>query len=189
MIFYLWHRFNFSIGIGWFYITYIKSVYVAEALIGNKSLLRICDNSSWRVYIVLYFPSSYIKYFFRSFVPPVRDDESETQRKAHAKRVRETRRSTQGVTLEELKSAEQIVKQKNQDISKTKLNNSTQVETNNNSTNNLTTPQVSIICILKFMSLPMFSLWSLYIWISSKEINIISVYSSWHSRLTFYKNK
>ena len=32
---------------------------------------------------------------FRSFVPPVRDEESETQRKAHAKRVRETRRSTQ----------------------------------------------------------------------------------------------
>ena len=31
----------------------------------------------------------------RSFVTPVRDEESETQRKAHAKRVRETRRSTQ----------------------------------------------------------------------------------------------
>ncbi|XP_022175450.1 protein phosphatase 1 regulatory subunit 12A isoform X5 [Myzus persicae] len=75
----------------------------------------------------------------RSFVPPVRDDESETQRKAHAKRVRETRRSTQGVTLEELKSAEQIVKQKNQDTGKSKLNNS-QVETNNNSTNNIGTP-------------------------------------------------
>lgn len=30
--------------------------------------------------------------FRRSFVPPVRDEESETQRKAHAKRVRETRR-------------------------------------------------------------------------------------------------
>lgn len=47
---------------------------------------------------------------FRSFVPPVRDEESETQRKAHAKRVRETRRSTQGVTLEEIKSAEQFAK-------------------------------------------------------------------------------
>ncbi len=31
----------------------------------------------------------------RSFVPPVRDEEHEIQRKAHAKRVRETRRSTQ----------------------------------------------------------------------------------------------
>ncbi|XP_039287004.1 protein phosphatase 1 regulatory subunit 12B isoform X21 [Nilaparvata lugens] len=50
----------------------------------------------------------------RSFVPPVRDEESETQRKAHAKRVRETRRSTQGVTLDEIKSAEQLVKQKQQ---------------------------------------------------------------------------
>jgi protein phosphatase 1 regulatory subunit 12A len=47
-------------------------------------------------------------------VPPVRDEESETQRKAHAKRVRETRRSTQGVTLEEIKSAEQLVKKKQQ---------------------------------------------------------------------------
>jgi protein phosphatase 1 regulatory subunit 12A len=54
--------------------------------------------------------------FFRSFVPPVRDEESETQRKAHAKRVRETRRSTQGVTLEDLKSAEQLVKRKQQQV-------------------------------------------------------------------------
>eukprot|EP00096_Caligus_rogercresseyi_P008751 TRINITY_DN282_c1_g1_i8.p1 TRINITY_DN282_c1_g1~~TRINITY_DN282_c1_g1_i8.p1 ORF type:complete len:391 (+),score=135.49 TRINITY_DN282_c1_g1_i8:107-1279(+) len=52
--------------------------------------------------------------YSRSFVPPVRDEESETQRKAHAKRVRETRRSTQGVTLEDLKSAEQLVKKKQQ---------------------------------------------------------------------------
>lgn len=58
-------------------------------------------------------------------MPPVRDEESETQRKAHAKRVRETRRSTQGVTLEEIKSAEQFVKKKN-----TGLNN------NNNSSSN-----------------------------------------------------
>ncbi|KAL1130895.1 hypothetical protein AAG570_012136 [Ranatra chinensis] len=54
------------------------------------------------------------KHYVRSFVPPVRDEESETQRKAHAKRVRETRRSTQGVTLEEIKSAEQLVKKKQQ---------------------------------------------------------------------------
>ncbi|XP_022673038.1 protein phosphatase 1 regulatory subunit 12C-like isoform X2 [Varroa destructor] len=46
----------------------------------------------------------------RSFVAPVRDEESETQRKAHAKRVRETRRSTQGVTLEDIKSAEEHLK-------------------------------------------------------------------------------
>ncbi|XP_049829359.1 protein phosphatase 1 regulatory subunit 12C isoform X10 [Schistocerca gregaria] len=59
-------------------------------------------------------PGNIFKNFFKSFVPPVRDEESETQRKAHAKRVRETRRSTQGVTLEEIKSAEQLVKRKNQ---------------------------------------------------------------------------
>ena len=52
----------------------------------------------------------------RSFVPPIRDEESETQRKAHAKRVRETRRSTQGVTLEEVKSAEQLIKMQNQTV-------------------------------------------------------------------------
>lgn len=98
--------------------------------------------------------------FYRSFVPPVRDDESETQRKAHAKRVRETRRSTQGVTLEELKSAEQIVKQKNQDIGKSsKLNNSNnQVETNNNSTINIETPQVSLIYIQKCIHFLLFFL-------------------------------
>lgn len=90
-------------------------------------------------------------FLFRSFVPPVRDDESETQRKAHAKRVRETRRSTQGVTLEELKSAEQIVKQKNQDTGKSKLNNFHQVETNNNSTNNIGTPQVSKMVMYKYI--------------------------------------
>ncbi|CAA9997961.1 unnamed protein product [Nesidiocoris tenuis] len=59
-------------------------------------------------------PANIFKNFFKSFVPPVRDEESETQRKAHAKRVRETRRSTQGVTLEEIKSAEQLVKKKQQ---------------------------------------------------------------------------
>lgn len=42
----------------------------------------------------------------RPFIPPIRDEESELQRKAHAKRVRETRRSTQGVLLEDIKTAE-----------------------------------------------------------------------------------
>ncbi|RZF38920.1 hypothetical protein LSTR_LSTR005167 [Laodelphax striatellus] len=69
-------------------------------------------------------PGNIFKNFFKSFVPPVRDEESETQRKAHAKRVRETRRSTQGVTLDEIKSAEQLVKQKQQ----TNNNNNQQPE-------------------------------------------------------------
>ncbi|XP_022240507.1 protein phosphatase 1 regulatory subunit 12B-like isoform X2 [Limulus polyphemus] len=58
----------------------------------------------------------------RSSVLPVRDEESETRRKAHAKRVRETRRSTTGVTLEEVKSAEQqfLRKQQEEDEKKQK---------------------------------------------------------------------
>ncbi|OQV12609.1 Protein phosphatase 1 regulatory subunit 12A [Hypsibius exemplaris] len=47
----------------------------------------------------------------RSFQPPSRDDESEAQRKAHAKRIRETRRSTQGVSAEDLKAADAQAKQ------------------------------------------------------------------------------
>ncbi|XP_042233906.1 protein phosphatase 1 regulatory subunit 12A-like isoform X3 [Homarus americanus] len=62
-------------------------------------------------------PGSVIKNFFKSFVPPSRDEESETQRKAHAKMVRSTRRSTQGVTLEDIKSAEQFMKNKQQQVS------------------------------------------------------------------------
>lgn len=65
---------------------------------------------------------------YRSFVPPVRDEESETQRKAHAKRVRETRRSTQGVTLDEIKSAEQLVKKKQQNNESPALTPSMQVK-------------------------------------------------------------
>ncbi|XP_071050053.1 protein phosphatase 1 regulatory subunit 12A isoform X13 [Onthophagus taurus] len=71
-----------------------------------------------------------------SFVPPVRDEESETQRKAHAKRVRETRRSTQGVTLEEIKSAEQLVKMKNQTTNNN--NNNNNVESGANGDSNTT---------------------------------------------------
>lgn len=69
----------------------------------------------------------YCNYVYRSFVPPVRDEESETQRKAHAKRVRETRRSTQGVTLDEIKSAEQLVKKKQYNNETPALTPSTQV--------------------------------------------------------------
>jgi protein phosphatase 1 regulatory subunit 12A len=59
-------------------------------------------------------------------VPPARDEESETQRKAHAKRVRETRRSTQGVTLDEYKSAEEFVKKKNMNNNNSNSDNTTQ---------------------------------------------------------------
>ncbi|XP_055342670.1 protein phosphatase 1 regulatory subunit 12A-like isoform X2 [Paramacrobiotus metropolitanus] len=51
----------------------------------------------------------------RSFQAPSRDEESEAQRKAHAKRVRETRRSTQGVSAEDLKAADAQAKQQQAD--------------------------------------------------------------------------
>ncbi|KAL3882574.1 hypothetical protein ACJMK2_028907 [Sinanodonta woodiana] len=46
----------------------------------------------------------------RYFEPPKRDEEAELQRKSRAKKARQTRRSTQGVTLEEIKQAEQELK-------------------------------------------------------------------------------
>ncbi|XP_018313076.1 protein phosphatase 1 regulatory subunit 12A isoform X3 [Mycetomoellerius zeteki] len=79
----------------------------------------------------------------RSFVPPVRDEESETQRKAHAKRVRETRRSTQGVTLDEIKSAEQLVKKKQQNNELPTSTPSTQPPPTTTTTTSTTTTSTS----------------------------------------------
>lgn len=45
----------------------------------------------------------------RKFAAPVRDEESESQRKARSRLLRQTRRSTQGVTLTDLKEAEKSV--------------------------------------------------------------------------------
>ena len=45
----------------------------------------------------------------RSYEVPKRDEEAETLRKARAKRARETRRSTQGVTLEDIQKAEEVL--------------------------------------------------------------------------------
>lgn len=42
---------------------------------------------------------------------PTPPTESETQRKAHAKRVRETRRSTQGISLDDVNRARDQLKQ------------------------------------------------------------------------------
>ncbi|XP_015429849.1 PREDICTED: protein phosphatase 1 regulatory subunit 12A isoform X4 [Dufourea novaeangliae] len=83
-------------------------------------------------------PGNIFKNFFKSFVPPVRDEESETQRKAHAKRVRETRRSTQGVTLDEIKSAEQLVKKKQQNNETPSTISSTQPTTTTGNTASIT---------------------------------------------------
>ncbi|XP_055372986.1 protein phosphatase 1 regulatory subunit 12A isoform X8 [Condylostylus longicornis] len=97
----------------------------------NSNDTKVNSNETTNPFRVKISPGTMIKNFFKSFVPPVRDEESETQRKAHAKRVRETRRSTQGVTLDEIKSAEELVKKKN-------LNsNNVTTTTNNNSTNDI----------------------------------------------------
>uniref|UniRef100_A0A1A7WKB1 Protein phosphatase 1 regulatory subunit n=1 Tax=Iconisemion striatum TaxID=60296 RepID=A0A1A7WKB1_9TELE len=45
----------------------------------------------------------------KQFQPPVRDEESESQRKVRSRLLRQTRRSTQGVTLTDLKEAEKTV--------------------------------------------------------------------------------
>ncbi|XP_025099397.1 protein phosphatase 1 regulatory subunit 12A-like isoform X6 [Pomacea canaliculata] len=49
--------------------------------------------------------------FRRSFEPPKRDEETETQRKARAKHARQTRRSTQGVDLKDIEKAEEVIRQ------------------------------------------------------------------------------
>ncbi|KAG8520587.1 Protein phosphatase 1 regulatory subunit 12C, partial [Galemys pyrenaicus] len=45
---------------------------------------------------------------WRSYQMPVRDEESESQRKARSRLMRQSRRSTQGVTLTDLKEAEKV---------------------------------------------------------------------------------
>ncbi|XP_017135249.1 protein phosphatase 1 regulatory subunit 12A isoform X16 [Drosophila miranda] len=86
-----------------------------------------------------------IKNFFKSFVPPVRDEESETQRKAHAKRVRETRRSTQGVTLDEIKSAEELVKKKHMGMANNNNNNNDSISSTGSNDTSDTAENTSFI--------------------------------------------
>ncbi|XP_063754900.1 protein phosphatase 1 regulatory subunit 12A-like [Eleginops maclovinus] len=45
----------------------------------------------------------------RSYLTPVRDEEAESQRKAKSRHARQTRRSTQGVTLTDLKEAQKTI--------------------------------------------------------------------------------
>uniref|UniRef100_A0A671LAM5 Protein phosphatase 1 regulatory subunit 12C-like n=1 Tax=Sinocyclocheilus anshuiensis TaxID=1608454 RepID=A0A671LAM5_9TELE len=50
----------------------------------------------------------------KKFQAPVRDEESEFQRKARSRLMRQSRRSTQGVTLTDLKEAERIIVKSNE---------------------------------------------------------------------------
>ncbi|XP_021233216.1 protein phosphatase 1 regulatory subunit 12B isoform X5 [Numida meleagris] len=52
-------------------------------------------------------PATYVStYLKRSYLTPVRDEEAESLRKARSRQARQTRRSTQGVTLTDLQEAE-----------------------------------------------------------------------------------
>ncbi|XP_055366177.1 protein phosphatase 1 regulatory subunit 12B [Betta splendens] len=51
----------------------------------------------------------------RSYLTPVRDEEAESQRKAKSRHARQTRRSTQGVTLTDLKEAHKTISLSAQD--------------------------------------------------------------------------
>ncbi|KAM6436170.1 protein phosphatase 1 regulatory subunit 12A isoform 3-T3 [Liasis olivaceus] len=54
-------------------------------------------------------PSSEVRERRRSYLTPVRDEESESQRKARSRQARQSRRSTQGVTLTDLQEAEKTI--------------------------------------------------------------------------------
>ncbi|XP_059809977.1 protein phosphatase 1 regulatory subunit 12C-like isoform X4 [Hypanus sabinus] len=54
-------------------------------------------------------PETGIERSVRLYLTPVRDDESESQRKARSRHARQSRRSTQGVTLTDLKEAEKTL--------------------------------------------------------------------------------
>ncbi|XP_034258639.1 protein phosphatase 1 regulatory subunit 12A isoform X1 [Pantherophis guttatus] len=53
--------------------------------------------------------SSEVRERRRSYLTPVRDEESESQRKARSRQARQSRRSTQGVTLTDLQEAEKTI--------------------------------------------------------------------------------
>ncbi|XP_058711758.1 protein phosphatase 1 regulatory subunit 12B isoform X10 [Poecile atricapillus] len=78
-----------------------------SALLDNKEKDR--DNKSYLATIVprrLSSTSDIEEKENRSYLTPVRDEEAESLRKARSRQARQTRRSTQGVTLTELQEAE-----------------------------------------------------------------------------------
>ncbi|XP_071133891.1 protein phosphatase 1 regulatory subunit 12A-like isoform X15 [Mytilus edulis] len=75
--------------------------------------------------------------FRRSYQIPSRDEEAETQRKARAKRARETRRSTQGVTLEDIQKAEEVLHSSDTKPSDTKSSEKTNNALSESRTSNI----------------------------------------------------
>ncbi|RUS83201.1 hypothetical protein EGW08_009012, partial [Elysia chlorotica] len=81
----------------------------SQALPGARDRSTYCGPSSVSSPASSSSPSTTNSVFKRSFEPPKRDEETETQRKARAKHARQTRRSTQGVSLEDVtKATEEI---------------------------------------------------------------------------------
>ncbi|XP_067675908.1 protein phosphatase 1 regulatory subunit 12A-like isoform X20 [Haliotis asinina] len=88
-------------------------------------------------------PTSTNSVFRRSYEPPKRDEETETQRKARAKRARETRRSTQGVSLEDIEKAEETLRNSSTDKDREKLRLSQKDVTDSASTESRDVPRDS----------------------------------------------
>ncbi|CAJ1084765.1 hypothetical protein L3Q82_015939 [Xyrichtys novacula] len=84
------------------------SVPQSLTLIGDHA--GICSQTNYLLQVTsnLYndFSSLCIRHRPRSYLTPVRDEEAESQRKAKSRHARQTRRSTQGVTLTDLKEAQ-----------------------------------------------------------------------------------
>ncbi|KAM4523631.1 protein phosphatase 1 regulatory subunit 12A isoform 5-T5 [Fundulus diaphanus] len=68
---------------------------------GHRSLLSSLGSASTR--------TGSTSLTSRSYLTPVRDEESESQRKARSRQARQSRRSTQGVTLTDLQEAEKTI--------------------------------------------------------------------------------
>uniref|UniRef100_A0A8D3BRW0 Protein phosphatase 1 regulatory subunit n=1 Tax=Scophthalmus maximus TaxID=52904 RepID=A0A8D3BRW0_SCOMX len=79
------------------------------------SIRLAAENNSHKSFFCCFFARQIINFLcyvscvcFRSYLTPVRDEESESQRKARSRQARQSRRSTQGVTLTDLQEAEKI---------------------------------------------------------------------------------
>ncbi|GFS01787.1 protein phosphatase 1 regulatory subunit 12A [Elysia marginata] len=77
----------------------------SQALPGARDRSTYCGPSSVSSSASSSSPSTTNSVFKRSYEPPKRDEETETQRKARARHARQSRRSTQGVSLEDVTKA------------------------------------------------------------------------------------
>ncbi|XP_066439278.1 protein phosphatase 1 regulatory subunit 12A-like isoform X3 [Eleutherodactylus coqui] len=75
-----------------------------------NSLTRIAGTANPRSTNLEQAPNTETRERRRSYLTPVRDEEAEAQRKAKSRHARQSRRSTQGVTLTDLQEAEKVIK-------------------------------------------------------------------------------